>query len=314
MPIDSCGNPDQQNFEELDNAPNRCDPKPSLKDPGGILDEKCDTSYGREANSCDPMQVGSIVEDMRKPVGERQVIYKYWKAIYGVNEAVTDLFRDLTVLDVNGESQPVPIIWGTQEKAVAAIVQSNIKQDSSLVVQRIKLPMMAIYSSDFTPNNDRYIYHGAIDYLRRFRDDGKPGLTESEHYERDTVFGVARGIPIDVGYQLTVWTLYLEDMDQILEQILRKFSPVAYIRVQGVHNWETIVKLESIANNIEMEPGDQAQRVIKFQFGLKAETFIPQPIVRKKAVLKTQVDMVDAVSDEEITRVITRIEEAIKGL
>jgi hypothetical protein len=63
-----------------------------------------------------------------------------------------------------------------------------------------------------------------------------------------------------------------------------------------------------------MEPGDQAQRVIKFQFGLKAETFIPQPIVRKKAVLKTQVDMVDAVSDEEITRVITRIEEAIKGL
>jgi hypothetical protein len=175
--------------------------------------------------------------------------------------------------------------------------------------------MLALYSSDFTPNNERYIYHGAIDYLRRFREDGKPGLTEDEGgLERSTVFGVARGIPIDVGYQLTAWTLYLEDMDQILEQIFRKFSPIAYIRVQGVHNWETIVKLESVASNIEMEPGDQAQRVIKFQFGLKAETFIPQPIVRKKAVLKTQVDIVDAVSDEEITRVITRIEEAIKGL
>lgn len=313
MPLD-CLYPDQQNPEELDNAPDRCDPNPSLKDPGGILDEKCDTAYGREANSCDPMQVGSIVEDMRKPVGERQVVYKYWKAIYAVNEAVTDLFKDLTVIDVNGDAQPIPIMWGTQEKAVAAIVQANVKQDPSLVVHRVKLPMMAIYSSDFTPNNDRYIYHGAIDYLRRFREDGKPGLTESEHYERDTIFGVARGIPIDVGYQLTVWTLYLEDMDQILEQILRKFSPVAYIRVQGVHNWETIVKLESIANNIDMEPGDQAERVIKFQFGLKAETFIPQPIVRKKAVLKTKVDIVDAVSDEEITRVITRIEEAIEGI
>jgi hypothetical protein len=190
-----------------------------------------------------------------------------------------------------------------------------VKQDPSLVVHRIKLPMLALYSSDFTPNNDRYIYHGAIDYLRRFREDGKPGLTEDEGgLERSTIFGVARGIPIDIGYQLTAWTLYLEDMDQILEQILRKFSPVAYIRIQGVHNWETIVKLESIANNIVTEPGDQAQRVIKFQFGLKAETFIPQPIVRKKAVLKTQIDMVDAVSDEEITRVISRIEEAIKGL
>lgn len=315
MPMEPCGNPDQQSFEELDNAPDRCDPDPSLKEPGGILDEKCDTAYGREANSCDPMQVGRIVEDMRKPVGERQVIYKHWKAIYGVNEAVTDLFRDLMVVDVNGEAQPIPIIWGTQEKAVAAIVQANVRQDTSLVVQRVKLPMLALYSSDFTPNNERYIYHGAIDYLRRFREDGKPGLTEDEGgLERSTVFGVARGIPIDVGYQLTAWTLYLEDMDQILEQIFRKFSPIAYIRVQGVHNWETIVKLESVASNIEMEPGDQAQRVIKFQFGLKAETFIPQPIVRKKAVLKTQVDIVDAVSDEEITRVITRIEEAIKGL
>jgi hypothetical protein len=132
--------------------------------------------------------------------------------------------------------------------------------------------------------------------------------------ERSTVFGVARGVPLDVGYQLTAWTLYLEDMDQILEQIVRKFSPVAYIRIQGVHNWETTVKLESIANNIEYEPGDQAERVIKFQFSLKAETFIPQPIVRKRAVLKTKIDIVDAVSDEEITRVLSRIEEAIKGI
>jgi hypothetical protein len=314
MPLDPCGNPDQQDPVELDNAPDRCQPTPSLKDPGGILDEKCNTAYGREANSCDPMQIGSIVEDMRKPAN-RQVIYKNWRAIYGVNEAVTDLFRDLAVIDVNGEAQGVPIMWGTQERAVAAIIQANVQQDSSLVVQRVKLPMLAIHYSDLTPNYDRYIYHGAIDYLRDFRADGKPGLTEDENgLERSTIFGVARGIPLDVGYQLTAWTLYLEDMDQILEQILRKFSPVAYIRVQGVHNWETIVKLESIASNIEMEPGDQAQRVVKFQFGLKAETFIPQPIVRKKAVLKTKVDMVDAVSDEEITRVITRIEEAIKGL
>lgn len=174
--------------------------------------------------------------------------------------------------------------------------------------------MLALYSSTFTPNSDRYLYHNAVDYLRQFREDAAPGLTHSEFRERDTVFGVARGIPIDVGYTLTAWTLYLEDMDQLLEQIVRKFSPVAYIRVQGVHNWETIVKLESISNNLDTEPGDQAVRVIKFQFGLTAETFIPQPIVRKKAVLETKIDIVDAVSEEEITHVITRIEEAVKDL
>lgn len=311
--LDPCQFPDQQDSEIFDKASAACNlTNPNLKDVN-LFDVKGQrTGYGHEANSCDPMLDGRIVDDMRK-APNRQVIYKYYKSLYGVNEAVKELFSDIVVLDVAGEAQQVPIMWGTQERAVAAIIQSNIKQDNSLVVNRIKLPMLALYSTDYTPNYDRYIYHGAIDYFRDYRDDGKPGVTTSENFERDTVFGVARGIPLDVGYQLTAWTLYLEDMDQIMEQILRKFSQVAYIRVQGVHNWETIVKLESIANNLETEPGDQAMRVIKFQFGLKAETFIPQPIVRKKAVLKTKIDMVDAAKDEEVTRVITRIEEATEG-
>ena len=50
-------------------------------------------------------------------------------------------------------------------------------------------------------------------------------------------------------------------MNQILEQILLKFSPIAYIRVRGVP-WETGVKLDSIANNLDVEPGDQNIRVV----------------------------------------------------
>jgi hypothetical protein len=103
-------------------------------------------------------------------------------------------------------------------------------------------------------------------------------------------------------------------MNQILEQVLLKFSPVAYIRIQGVHNWETIVKLDSIANNLDTEPGDQQVRTVKYQFGMTAETFIPQPIVRKKAVLEQKIDLVDNVSDEEITEVISRLESAVGGL
>jgi len=83
--------------------------------------------------------------------------------------------------------------------------------------------------------------------------------------------------------------MYIEDMNQILEQILLKFSPVAYIRVRGV-TWEIQCKLDSIANNLDTEPGDQAIRVIKFQFNITAETYISQPIARRKAVLKTNVE------------------------
>src|SRR5690606_12085900 len=114
-------------------------------------------------------------------------------------------------------------------------------KDNSLVVDRIKLPMLAIYSSDFQFNQERYVYHKAVDYMTELRPDRKPGFTVQERRERDTIFGVARGIPIDVGYTLYAWTLYIEDMNQIIEQIVLKFSPMAYINVRGVP-WEVSVK------------------------------------------------------------------------
>jgi hypothetical protein len=310
-PLDPCQNPDQQLKEILDNASPYCeDSEHSLKDVSLLDDENKKTGYGHEANSCDPMLSGQLVEDLRKKPN-RDVIYKYWKSLYGTNEAMKELFSDISVLSVTGEAVPIPIIWGTQEKAVAAIIQSNVRQDSSLVVNRIKLPMLAIIDTGLNVNYDRYLYHKALNYMRENSVVGKPGVTESEIYEKDTVFGFARGIPVDVEYQLTAWTLYKEDMDQIIEQIIRKFSQVAYIRVQGINNWEVIVKLESIANNIENEPGDQAIRVVKYQFGMKAETFISQPIVRKKSILSTKIDIVDSSSNDDVTRVIQRIENAI---
>lgn len=289
---------------------------PTQKD-AYIFSGKLGEKYGLgEHQLCDPMQAGLIVEDQRldkKP----KVIYQYTKALRGADEAMQKLFGNVSVIDELGQAHAVPIQWASQERAVAAFLQSNFRKDNSLAVDRIELPMMSIWANDYTFNQQRYLYHGAVQYFERDYPDGsryKPGLTiQEDRHPRDTIFGVARGIPMDIGYQLTVWTVYWEDMNQILEQILLKFSPVAYIRIQGVH-WETAVKIQSIANNVDQEPGDQGVRVFKFQVSMTAETYIPQPIVRQKAVLKAKVDVVDSVTDEDIRRVLSRIEEAVEDI
>jgi len=260
---------------------------------------------GQEAQ-CDPMQTGQIVDDLRNP--KRGVAYRYSKALRGADEAMLDLFRNLVVLDEDGKAHPVPIIWATQERAVAYVLQDNIRKDDSLVVDRIKLPMLAIYSNDIQFDQSRYTYHKAVNYMKT----NKPGFTMNEGgIPNSTVMGFSRGIPVDIGYTLYGWTFYMEDMDQIIEQILTKFSPVAYIRVRGV-SWETIVSLDSINNNLEIEPGDEKMRVIKFQFQMTAKTYIPQPLIRKKAVLKTKVDILNNTDLEEATEVLGRLEETIK--
>ena len=179
------------------------------------------------------------------------------------------------------------------------------------MVDRIRLPILAISATEYSIDTNRYTYHRAIHYLRDMA--GKPSFTASERFEKDTVFGVTRGLPLNIGYTLYAWTMQVEDMNQILEQIVNKFSPIAYIKIRGIL-WEVTVKLDSIANNLETQPGESALRVVKFQFGMTAETYVGQPIVKNKAVLKTKVDFVNSLNEAEITEVIKRLEESVKGL
>jgi hypothetical protein len=278
------------------------------------LQDATQSKLGQGASAlCDPQQSGHIINEQGMSPPNRNVVYRYAKSIRGTDEAVKDLFRDLVVIDENGKAHNVPIIWGTQERAVAYILQENMRKDESLVVDRIRLPMLAIHNSDFNFNQDRYIYHKAVDYLRDPKNNFRPGFTSSERYERDTVFGVSRGIPVDIGYTLYAWTMYEEDMNQILTQILTKFSPMAYIRVKGI-SWEVGVKLSSIGNNVDYEPGDKGIRVFKYQFGLTAESFVAQPVVRRKSVLKTRIEITDSPNPEDITEVLSRLEQAVKEL
>jgi hypothetical protein len=304
--IKSSGTISQQPFSE------------NQKDMGSVdmswLEDATQNKLGNGASAvCDPQQSGHIINEQGMSPPNRNVVYRYAKSIRGTDEGVTDLFRDIIVIDEAGKAHQVPIIWGTQEKAAAYILQENVRKDESLVVDRIRLPMLAIHQSDFNFNQDRYIYHKAIDYLRDHRQNWRPGFTVNERYERDTVFGVTRGIPVDIGYTLYAWTLYEEDMNQILTQITTKMFPMAYIRVKGV-SWEIGVKLNNIANNVNFEPGDKAIRVFKYQFSLTAESFVAQPIVRKKAVLKTRVEIVDSTDENDITEVLSRLEQAVKEL
>jgi hypothetical protein len=329
MGTDSPNHNDQRDYSQcndkssppdwnFDQAPPNCE-DPSL-DPnnkrrinddglGWIKDQTMKkTGFGARMDA-DPMQRGQIINDPDRP--EREVLYRYSKSIRGTDEAMLDMFRNVVVLDEDGKAWPIPVVLGPPEKAVAAIIQENVVKNETLVVNRLKLPLLALTQTNIEYDTARYTYHKAINLWRDCT--GRPGLTASEKFNRDTVFGTARGVPVNIGYTLTAWTMYREDMNQILEQILTKFSQLAYIRVTGVP-WEIAVKLNSLANNLNAEPGDMAIRIIKYEFNMTVETYIPQPIERKKAVLKTKIDFVDGLNEEQITEVLARIEASVKEL
>lgn len=316
--LDPCSIPNPQAKKILDELKGYCPdpldppsqkskegrPEFGWKEPGTLSKE----GLGWSGN-CDPMQAGKIVNDP----ANRNTIYRYSRAFRAYDQAIKDLFGDMVVLDEDGKEWPIPIVWGTQERAVAAVVSDNIRQDDGVVVDRIRLPILAVHRSSYEYNQSRYVYHKAVDYIREMNPEGLPGFYGSEKYKRDTVYGVARGVPIDIGYTLWGWCLYEEDLAQMLEQLILKFSPIAYIEARGI-GWEVPVLWQSLGDNVDLEPGNGKTRVLKFEFRMNVEAFIPQPISRRKAVLRTRTEILDGISDEEASSVIARLEQVVKEL
>lgn len=295
-----------------DLPPPFCGPQsvPSQKEVPLIQDQCREKKGVGQSALCDPQAMGHIHKDQGGDDPRREVITRYSRALRGADEAVRDMFTDVICIDDDDRIHRVPILIKPPERAVAWMFQENVRKDPTLVVGRVRLPVLSLYRSGISPAPSRYVYHKAIDWYRRLRPDGKPGLAVAEGgKKRAVVLGSSIGIPVDLNYDLTAWAMYDEDMNQIAEQVLGKFSLVGYIRVQGV-NVEQVVKLNSVQNASEAEPGDKGQRIIKYTFSLTAEGYIPQPIVRRRAILDVRIDsLLLGLTDGEVQAVIGRLQE-----
>jgi hypothetical protein len=327
-----CQDRDNKNSINIDPVPKQCDDDcwPSQKrvpiqPPKDWTRRKTFNKLGLGQHwLCDPIQTGQIINDLDTP--NRDVIYRYSRSIRACDEAMLDMFRNVKVLDEQGKEHTVPIIWASQEKAVAAILQDNVRKDDSLVVDRIRLPIIAIWNAGMQFDQSRFTYQKAYTLLPWLCPDDTIGFFKQEKYFKDTFFGVTRGIPVNISYTLYMWTLYEEDMNQILEQAFSKFSPVAQLQIKGIW-WDVIVTLDSTQNNIDLEPGDAKVRVLKYQFNMTAKSYIAQPIYRLKERPKpfchepcspTSPEepnfMTEQMSDEEIKNSIEELKKSVMEL
>lgn len=283
-------------------CPDPCpEPTQNKVDTTGLSKKKYSYKLGQNI-ACDPYLTGQTKENMAADPN-RRLIYRQPQAIRSLTVGMMDLFSNISVRDEFGTDHPVPIFYSTQERAVSFVVQENIRKDST-VVDRVTLPLMSIYANSFTMNWDRYTYHWNQNFFNY--KSGKPAFMRSEEKPYDTAFGFSRGLPIDIGYQLNIWTYFVEDVYQIVEQCILKFSPLAYIRTQG-NQWTTVVKIDGITPDIDLEPGNTKLRLVKFQISMIAEHYIPQAIGRYKTVLDERIDFMNSVNEHEVTDIYSRL-------
>jgi hypothetical protein len=189
-------------------------------------------------------------------------------------------FADFQILDKSGIAMRVPTVFGTMEKIVYAVFGESAAQDPNQY-SRVRLPICAIVpNGSISLDLDRYIYHGA-----KWWD-----FKGTERKTDDIVFGMSTGIPITRGYQLTIMTKYVEDMNQLLEIALQRFSLSFEIRI-GNSPRPTQVIFEGCDDNFSDDRDPEKSHLYTATISMLAETWLPQPVIRKKATHTVRIDV-----------------------
>lgn len=208
----------------------------------------------------------------------RNYIFGYAKSIRNTNQAMLDLFNDVNVLNTEEEAFKVPIIFGSQEKAIMYVFGDQAQNADNRMddgyFNRIKLPVLGLQQTAINHDQSRFIHHEAR----------RPIAYGAEKRPYDVMYRISKGVPVNLDYQLNLWSKYHEQLMQMVEQIFQKFSPMAYINVEGIL-WETPVKITGTGSNVDSDVEDRRYRILKYSFGLQVEGHIAQPIRRDKTVL-----------------------------
>ena len=82
-------------------------------------------------------------------------------------------------------------------------------------------------------------------------------------------------VPVNITYSINLWTKYMEDMDQLSQNIRVKFNPSMKLVTPFTDNLKVFLKDES--NNSSLVDGDREDRLIRKSFSVDAEFYIPSP-------------------------------------
>jgi len=164
-------------------------------------------------------------------------------------------FNDICYISEELEAIPVKCRYGSPERTVA-----KLKEEDNMI-----LPLMTISQNMITEDDARRKFYPVVMQSSYFNE-------ETQRAER--IISLCDR-PVTLQYNLNVWSKYMEDMDQLAQQIRLKFNPS--IELYTKFSKDSKAFLLSETNNFALSVGDREDRIIKKSFSIGIETYIRSP-------------------------------------
>jgi hypothetical protein len=196
--------------------------------------------------------------------------YYYYQALRKTITQFLDVFNDIKIkrYDESGNFIryiTVPIKFAPKERAYYYIFENH--QDEMLPM--ISVTMNSIeFASDRMGSN----YHV---------------LTKS--MQECQVSQFLNPVPYNLGFTVYLWTKYMSDIDQILEQSLAYFAPHIFIRItipEVDFSFDVKVVFTGASPDMQTDMSEEERRVIRYTMDFSVHTYLFRP-VEDSGVIKT---------------------------
>ncbi|MCS7316912.1 MAG: tail sheath stabilizer and completion protein [Candidatus Dojkabacteria bacterium] len=198
--------------------------------------------------------------------------YFYNKVLWTHVAAFADIFNEMSVIvyDKDGKAigwKPVPVLLATREKVVSMLLKDPKTPD---VDAPNYLPLISIQWKGISRNAERQ---------RGLREKRKL-LIDYEDPNNPRIISDMQTVPYDLDFEVVIWTKYMDDAAQLLENILPFFNPEAPVSLyeRGIGTERQVkVTLESVSTNIASDISETERRIIQVNMSFKMECNFYKP-------------------------------------
>jgi hypothetical protein len=191
--------------------------------------------------------------------------YYYYKALRKSTIMFLDMFNGIKIARYNRggifeKYVGVPLKYGPKEKWWYWMHER--KDDEMLPIMSVTMQGIE-YSLERTTNKFKNI------------------LTTCGATNASTIQRYLNPAPYDIQYQLSIWALYMTDIDQILESILPYFQPHAYIRlpIEELNStYDLKVIFNSLAPDMDLEWADENFRILRYTLDFTVQSYLFKPV------------------------------------
>ena len=121
----------------------------------------------------------------------------------------------------------------------------------------------------------------SVDYASERQGSKMRSVIKSTTHSSGELSRFLNPIPYNLGFTMTIWSLHMVDVDQILEQILPYFTPTIFIRI-NIPELDATLDLKVLFNgcspDVSMEMADEDVRVIKWNLDFMVQSYLFQPL------------------------------------